>query len=103
MADTKETLRRKRQAYRNTFFGDLEHPHPEAERVLQDLRHFCGIKSGGLVVSPKSGMVDSHATVYRAALRDVYLRIVGFLSIDEAHLFQEATDERETVSKTAES
>jgi hypothetical protein len=103
MSDTKESLRRKRQAYRNTFFGDLEHPHPEAERVLEDLRTFCGMTRGGLVVSPKSGMVDSHATVYRAALRDVYLRLVGFLSIDEAHLFQETKHESEPISKTAES
>lgn len=97
MADTRDSLRRKRQAYQNTFFGDGTKPHPEAERVLADLRIFCGMhmgKNAGLVISPKSGMVDSHATVYRAALRDVYLRVVGFLSIDESHLFQEVGNER---------
>jgi len=97
MADTKESLKRKRLAYLATFCGDGDTPHPMGAEVLADLRRFAGLdfknQKPGIVVSPKSGMVDSHASIYRAAVRDVYMRIVGFLSIDEKHLFQEHSHE----------
>jgi hypothetical protein len=106
MADTKESLRKKRLAYLATFCGDGNAPHPMGAEVLLDLRKFAGLdytnQKPGIVTSQKSGMVDSHATVYRAAVRDVYLRIVGFLSIDEQHLFQEPNHEPEAESKTAD-
>jgi len=84
-----ERLERMRLAYVHTFCGELSDPHPEAQRVLADLRRFCGITKGGLVVSPVSKTVDPFATIYRAALRDVYLRIAGFLALDDKTLFEE--------------
>jgi len=89
------TRKEKQIAYLRTFCGEGQEPHVNAEVVLADLRKFCGLTSGGLVVSPKSGMTDIHATVYKAALRDVYLRIVGFLSLEDEHLFQENAHDRE--------
>jgi hypothetical protein len=74
---------RKKLAYHRTFCGDRKDPHEDAKIVLADLKRFCGINQGGIVISPVSRVVDSHATVYRAALRDAYLRIVGFLELDE--------------------
>jgi hypothetical protein len=62
-----------------TFCGDFRSA-PKLQRVLADLRRFCGITKGGIVVSPVSRTVDPYATIYRAALRDVYLRIAGFLT-----------------------
>lgn len=85
----REALLRTKQAYENTFFGERTEPHPEASRVLADLRKFCGILKGGLIVSPKSGMTDPYATAYRAGQRDVYLRIATFLHLDDKSLFQE--------------
>jgi hypothetical protein len=54
-----------------------------------------------MVVSRVSGMVDSHASIYRAAQRDVYLRIAGFLNISEEQLFQEI-DNVEKIPATAD-
>jgi hypothetical protein len=103
VSDTRESLRRKKQAYIATFCGDTSGPHPEALRVLADLKKFCGITAPGIVISPKSGMVDSHATTYRAGQRDVFMRIAGYLGIDERQLFQESTHDRSASSTTAES
>jgi hypothetical protein len=102
MADTRESLRKKRLAYLRTFCGPGETPHVNAEAVLADLRKFCGVTKPGIVIPAKTGMVDSHATAYLAGQRDVYLRIIGFLSIDERHLFQGDTHEPQSdQSKTA--
>lgn len=81
------SLTRRRAAYKNTFFGDGKLPHVSAHEVLADLRKFAHIDQGGLVVSPVTRTTDSHATCYRAGLRDMYLRIVGHLGIDEAQQF----------------
>lgn len=79
-------IHRKRLAYVRTFLDDQGKPHLEAQRVLQDLKRFCGINKGGIVVSPVSRIVDSHATVYRAGMRDVYLRIAKMLDLDETEV-----------------
>lgn len=89
----RERLLRVKQAYERTFFGEGSEPHPEAQRVLADLRRACGMTKGGIVISPKSGIVDPHATMYRAGMRDAYLRIAGFLALDDKSLFQEPRDE----------
>lgn len=79
-----EILRQqKRLAYQGTFLGPNGKPHPPAAEVLGDLKRFCGINKGGLVVSPIGRVVDPYATIYRAAQRDVYLRIIEFLELDE--------------------
>lgn len=80
-----------RDFYRITFKGDGTRPHPPAAEVLADLRRFCGINRGGIVVSPVTRVVDSHATAYRAGQRDTFLRIANFLGLDEAGL-QEIED-----------
>lgn len=78
-----QKLHRKRLAYVRTFCDDQGHVHPEAVRVLADLRRLCRMDDGGLVISPVARTVDAHATMYRAGLRDVYLRITRMLNYDE--------------------
>lgn len=102
MADTKESLRKKRNAYLRTFCGPGETPHVNAVVVLADLKKFCGVTKPGIVISQKAGMVDSHATAYLAGQRDVYQRICGYLGIDEFTLFNGDTHESSTVQKTAD-
>lgn len=70
-------------AYRLTFNGGLHKPHPPGQRVLEDLRRVARIDQGGLVVSPVTRVVDSHASIYRAGMQDMYLRIVKFIGLDE--------------------
>jgi|JI10StandDraft_1071094.scaffolds.fasta_scaffold00943_28 hypothetical protein len=60
--------------------------HPNAETVLADLKRFCGINRGGIVVSPVTRTVDPYATAYRAGMRDVYLRVAKFLDLQETDI-----------------
>jgi hypothetical protein len=52
----------KRLAYQNTFLGPNGKPLPFAAEVLADLKRYCGINKGGLVVSPVGRTVDPYAT-----------------------------------------
>lgn len=87
----REKIQRKRHAYQRTFYGDYKKPHRDAIVVLSDLKRFCGINRGGIVVSPVLRMVDPHASAYRAGQRDVYLRISKMLDLDETDI-KEVTD-----------
>lgn len=84
-----QRLKRKRIAYLRTLCDGHNKPHPEAAIILADLKRFCGISKGGIVVSPVSRTVDPYASMYRAGMRDVYLRIAQMIGLDE-------TDIRET-------
>jgi hypothetical protein len=86
----------RRAAYQRTFCGDGTTPHVSAQRVLADLRRFANIEGSGLVVSPVSKMTDPFASMYRAGARDVVLRILMHLGIDEAQAFptEETRDEQ---------
>lgn len=84
MNKQQQALHRKRLAYARTFCGDGQDVHGDGKIVLADLKRFCRINRGGLVISPKAGMVDPYATVYASGLRDVYLRIAAFLDLDES-------------------
>lgn len=79
-------------AYQRTFFGEGNAPHVNAEAVLEDLRKQACMDQPTIVVSKQSGMVDSHATAYRAAIRDVYARITGMLGIDPNTQFTTSED-----------
>lgn len=81
-----ERLQKKRMAYQRTFLDSSSgRLLPFAEDVIADLRRVSGIDRGGLVISPVSKMVDSHATAYRAGQRDLFLRIVKFLELPGFH------------------
>jgi hypothetical protein len=84
-------IHRKRAAYQRTFFGDFKKPHPHAAIVLGDLKRFCGVNRGGIVMSPVTRTADPIATAYRAGMRDVYLRIALYLELDETDI-KEVTD-----------
>lgn len=84
-----DLIRRTRLAYVRTFCGDDGRPTPAAEAVLADLRQFCGVDKPGLVVSPITRQVDPLATAARAALRDVYFRVSGFISLEKQLADQE--------------
>lgn len=92
MIDIQQLLHRRRLAYLRTFCGDSQTPHAQAEIVLADLRRFCGIDRGGIVVSPISRMTDPYATAYRAGMRDVYLRIAKFLNLSEDREIDHGSD-----------
>jgi hypothetical protein len=80
--EARSRFEHKRLAYQNTFLGSNGRLLPHAEEVLADLRRASGMDREGLVISPVSKMVDSHATAYRAGQRDLFLRIVKFLELE---------------------
>lgn len=87
-----EFIERKRLAYHHTFMnGDA--PHLHGERVLADLRKFCGVDKGGIVISPINRQTDPYATAYRAGQRDVYARIVKFLNLKETEVLDNGSDD----------
>lgn len=81
-----ERIKRKQLAYLNTLCDGTGKPHPNAAILLRDLKRFCGINKGGIVVSPITRTVDPYATVYRAGMRDVYLRIAAMINLDETDI-----------------
>lgn len=93
-------MARKRQAYRRALCGDLKHPHLDGQIILADLRKFAQIDNGGIVVSPVTRTTDSHATCYRAGLRDLYLRIARMLGLDEADVFEVTEETKDETAQT---
>jgi hypothetical protein len=89
MNKQQQRLHRKRLAYIRTFCGDGQDIHGDGKRVLADLKRFCGINRGGIVISPVSRTVDPYATIYQSGMRDVYLRISKMLDIDETDINEE--------------
>lgn len=89
-------IHRKRLAYIRTFCGDNGKVHVNGERVLADLKRFCGINRAGIVLSPVTRTVDSHATAYQAGLRDAFLRITKMLDLDPNNLEEETQHESQT-------
>jgi len=83
MNKLQQILHRKRLAYLRTFCDAAGKPHPEAQRVIADLKKFCRLTRGGLVVSPVMRMSDPYATAYQAGLRDACLRILHMINVDE--------------------
>jgi hypothetical protein len=95
-----EKQRKLALAYQRTFFGDTDAPHIDGEAVLADLRKQACLGDQGVVINKATGMVDPHATCYRAGLRDMYLRLVGLLGIDERTTFTEERADEPTVAHT---
>ena len=91
-----QRLQGKRLAYLQCFLGADGKLNPAASRVMADLKRFCGINRGGIVVSPISRMVDPYATAYRAGQRDTYLRISKFIGLDETDIQEERSNETST-------
>jgi hypothetical protein len=92
----RERLHSKHLAYVRTFCGDNGRLHLSGERVLADLKRFCGINRAGIVVSPITRTVDSHATAYQAGLRDAFLHITKVLDVDPNEIEEEPNNAKPT-------
>lgn len=88
-----------RLAFIHCFCDANGNIHHDGALVLADLKRFCRINRGGIVVSPVSKTVDPYATIYSSGLRDAYLRIIGFINLGE----DEDIEEIEDVPKTSAS
>lgn len=73
-----------RHAYRQLFLNDDGKLKPEGLIVLRDLARYCYATKGAAKMSPKSGMIDPYATHIADGRREVHLRIVNQINVDDA-------------------
>jgi len=86
MMDLLAKLRRRRYAYRRLFLGE-NGLNADGQVVLADLAKFCRATSSTAVVSPVSRSVDPIATAMAEGRREVWLRLMAHLHIDERVVF----------------
>lgn len=84
----------RKQSYRRVFMDASGLVGPDAEIVLADLRRFCRATSSTVMVSPVSKSIDPIAMAMAEGRREVWMRIMGYLHIDEKQIFnlEEPTD-----------
>jgi hypothetical protein len=77
----------RKHAYRSVFMdasGDISR---SGEIVLADLRKFCRANSTTVMVSPISKSIDPIAMAMAEGRREVWLRLMAHLHIDEKQVF----------------
>lgn len=84
----------RKAAYRRTFLDADGNISRNAEIVLADLRKFCRATSTTVTVSPITKSIDPIAMGMAEGRREVWLRLMAHLHIDEKQVFnlQEADD-----------
>jgi len=75
------------RAYKQTFNADDGTLHRPAQIVLADLRRFCYHNRSTIKVS-QAGTVDPLAMAVAEGRREVFMRIVEFLNLDEGAIGQ---------------
>jgi hypothetical protein len=75
-------IRKRRYAYRRLFFGD-NGLNGDGQTVLADLAKFCRANASTAVVSPISRSVDPIATAMAEGRREVWLRIMAHLHLED--------------------
>lgn len=97
MIDRVQKILRRRQAYRRIFFGDDGKLSPDAELVISDLARFCRLHRSTTIISTVSRQTDVPATFQAEGRREVILRILGHLHVDDADLVR--LTEREAINE----
>lgn len=85
-------LRKRRYAYRRLFLGE-DGLNADGQTVLADLAKFCRANNSTAIVSPVSRSVDPIAMAMAEGRREVWLRIMAHLHIDERVVFNLNEDE----------
>jgi hypothetical protein len=75
-------IRKRRYAYRRLFLGD-NGLNADGQTVLADLAKFCRANASTAVVSPISRSVDPIATAMAEGRREVWLRIMAHLHLED--------------------
>jgi hypothetical protein len=77
----------RKHAYRSVFLDADGNVNRNAEIVLADLRKFCRATSTTVMVSPVSKSIDPLAMAMAEGRREVWLRLIAHLHIDEKQVF----------------
>jgi hypothetical protein len=88
-------IQRRKYAYRRLFLGENGDLNADGETVLADLSKFCKATSSTAVVSPISQKVDPIASAIAEGRREVWLRIMAHLHIDDRVIFNMNQSEAE--------
>jgi hypothetical protein len=81
-----QRLQRRKYAYRRLFLGD-DGPSADGQIILTDLAKFCKATQSTVVVSPISRQVDPIASAMAEGRREVWLRIMAHLHIEDRVIF----------------
>jgi hypothetical protein len=76
-------IRKRKYAYRRMFLAESGELSPDGEIVLADLKKFCRATASTVVVSPVSRSVDPIATAMAEGRREVWLRIMAHLHLED--------------------
>lgn len=87
LEDWKRWINRRRRAYQVVFLtGPEDKPATEAAIVLKDLARFCRAHKSTAIYSAISGTIDPNASARADGRREVWLRIVEHLHLDDRFL-----------------
>lgn len=87
LTSTVRRMLNRKASYRRTFMDASGNVGRDAEIVLADLRRFCRATSSTVMVSPISKTIDPIAMAMAEGRREVWLRIMAHLHIDEKQVF----------------
>ena len=78
----------RRRSYRRAFLREDGKLTDDGEAILADLARFCRLHKSVSVVSPVSRQIDVPATFQAEGRREVLLRILGHLHVNDADLIR---------------
>jgi hypothetical protein len=87
MTKSVQRILNRKHAYRSVFFDASGEISPNAEIVLADLKKFCRATSSTVMVSPISKTIDPMAMAMAEGRREVWMRLMAHLHIDEKQVF----------------
>lgn len=97
MIDRLQRVLNRRQAYRRLFLDGNGKLTRDAEIVISDLARFSRLHRSTTVVSTVSRQTDVPASFQAEGRREVILRILGHLHVDDADLVR--MTEREAINE----
>lgn len=88
MNDRIEKILKRRQAYRRMFLDDDGKLTKDAEVIISDLARFCRLHRSTSIISMNTRQTDVPASFQAEGRREVILRILGHLHVDDSDLFR---------------
>lgn len=83
----RQRIYKRRYAYRRLLQNEEGRLNADAEIVLADLAKFCRANSSTAVINPITRSVDPIASAKADGRREVWLRILAHLLIDDREVF----------------
>lgn len=90
-----QKLRQRKYSYRRLFLTEDGKLNPDGEKVIADLKRFCRANASTAQVSPIRGSIDPIAMALAEGRREVFLRVMAHLHIEDRVLFNLKEDEND--------